>query len=135
MNKSSDVLRYFEDLLRSPRSINDTSRLGYISTSKKGESSSNGEKKNNKGKPTCHHYEKIGCTTNIYRSKNGNQSPKKNTKVQCKKCKKQGHQAHECGSKLPAKQNFNRYRYNCHKFGNRASECISKPNKTPIMLR
>ena len=64
MNKSSEVVRYFEVLLRSPRSINDMSELGYISTSKKRESSSNGEKKNTKGKPTCHHCGKIGHTTN-----------------------------------------------------------------------
>ena len=48
MNKSSEAMRYFEELLRSPRSINDTSRLGYISTFKKGESFNNGEKKNEK---------------------------------------------------------------------------------------
>ena len=83
MNKPSEVVRYFEDLLRSPKGISDTSRLGYNSTSKKGESSSNGEKKNIKGKPTCHHYGKIGHIANICRSKNGNQSPKKNTKGKC----------------------------------------------------
>ena len=50
MNKSNEVVRYFEDLLRSPRAINDTSRLGYISTSKKGESSNNGAKEEYKSK-------------------------------------------------------------------------------------
>ena len=50
MNKSSEVVRYFEDLLRFPKRINDTSRLGY---NDKGESSSNKEKKNTKGKPAC----------------------------------------------------------------------------------
>ena len=29
MKKSSEVVRYFEDLLRSPRDTNDTSGLGY----------------------------------------------------------------------------------------------------------
>lgn len=29
MNKPSEVVRYFEELMRSPRSIKDTSRLGY----------------------------------------------------------------------------------------------------------
>ena len=77
MNKSSEVVRYFEDLLRSPKSINDTSRLGYA---EKGESSSNGEKNNTKGKIACHHYGKIGHISNICRSKNGNHSLKKNTK-------------------------------------------------------
>ena len=38
MNKSSEVVRYFEDLLKSPRSTNDTSILGY---EKRGEYSSN----------------------------------------------------------------------------------------------
>ena len=54
-----------------------TSRLGYA---KKEESSSNGEKKNTKGKPTCHHCGKIKHTTNTCRSKNGNHNPKKYTK-------------------------------------------------------
>ena len=78
LNKSSEAMRYFEDLLRSPRIINDTSRLGY---DRKGESSSNGEKKNTKGKPTCHHCGKIGHIANIHRSKNGNHDPKQNSKV------------------------------------------------------
>ena len=77
MNKSSEDVKYFEDLLRSPRSINDTSRLGY---DRKGESSSNGEKKNTKEKPTCHHFGKIGHTANICRSKNENHNPKQCTK-------------------------------------------------------
>ena len=76
-------MRYFEDLMRSPRSINDTSGLGYISTSEKGESSSNDEKKNTKGKPTCHHCGKIGHTKNICISRNESQSPKKNTRGKC----------------------------------------------------
>ena len=49
MNKSSKFVRYFEDLIRLPKGISDTSRLGYISTAKKGESSTNSEKKNSKG--------------------------------------------------------------------------------------
>ena len=48
MNKSSECVKYFEDLIRLPRSINDKFGLGYISTSEKGESSSNGEKKKKK---------------------------------------------------------------------------------------
>ena len=70
-------MRYFEALIRSHKTINHTSGLGYV---EKGESSSNGQKKNTKGKPTCHYYGKIGNTTNIYRCKNGNHDPKKNTK-------------------------------------------------------
>ena len=76
MNKSIETMRYFEDLLRSPESINDTSRLGYV---EKGESSSNGGKNNTKGKSTCYHCGKIGHTASICRSENGNHSPKQNT--------------------------------------------------------
>ena len=49
-------IKYFEKLLKSPRSSNDTSRLGYSST-KEGESSKTAEERNNKGKnnkPTYH---------------------------------------------------------------------------------
>ena len=42
MNKSSEAMRYFEDFIRTPKGISDTFGLGYISTFKKGESSSNG---------------------------------------------------------------------------------------------
>ena len=42
MNKSSEVVKYFEDLLRSSRGISDTTRLGYISITEKGESSNSG---------------------------------------------------------------------------------------------
>ena len=109
MNKSSEVVKYFTDMLRTHRGINDTTRLGYISTTKKGESSSSGEEKNTKGKPTCHYCGKLGHTINVYKSKNGNQNPKKNTKGQCHKCKKQGHQAHECRSKIPITEELNWY--------------------------
>ena len=77
MKKSSEVVRYFEDLLRSPKGISDTSKLYYA---KKGESSTNVEKKNTKGKPTFHHYGKIGHTVNICRSRNENHGPKQNTR-------------------------------------------------------
>ena len=55
MNKLSEVIKYFEDLMKSPRGINDTTRLGYNSTTKKGDSSKSGEEKNAKGKPTFHY--------------------------------------------------------------------------------
>ena len=32
MNKPSEVVKYFEDLMRSPRGMNNTTRLGYNST-------------------------------------------------------------------------------------------------------
>ena len=114
--------------MRSPRGMNDTIGLGYKSTIKKGESSKSGEQRNAKGKPTCHYYGKLGHTTNVYRSKNVNQGPKQNVKGQCHKCKRQGHQAHECRSKSPKTKKFNGYCYNCQKFGHRAYECRSKPN-------
>ena len=85
MKESSEVVRYFEDFLRSPKGISDTSRLGYA---EKGESSSNREMKNTKGKTTCHHYGKIRHKTNICRSKNGSHNPKQSTKG---KNQKEGH--------------------------------------------
>ena len=35
MNKPSDTMKYFEDLMKSPKGINDTTLLGYNSTTKK----------------------------------------------------------------------------------------------------
>ena len=32
MNKPSEVVKYFEDLMKSPRGINNTTRLGYNPT-------------------------------------------------------------------------------------------------------
>ena len=80
MNKPSKVVKYFEDLMRSPRGMNDTSRLGYNSTTEKGESSKSGEKINAKGKPTCHYYGKLDHKENVCRIKNRNQGPKKSVK-------------------------------------------------------
>ena len=117
MNKFSEAVRYFEDLLTSPRSINDTSRLGY---DRKGESFSNGEKKNTKGKPTCHHCGKIGHTINIWKSKNGNHDPMQTTKG---KILKQEHQIHQRNFKNPTEERFNGYCYNDQNFGHRASKC------------
>ena len=77
--------------MKSTRGINDTTRLGYISTTKKGDSSKSGEYNNDKGKPTCHYCGKLGHTTNIYKRKNGNQIPKKNAKDKCQKCNREGH--------------------------------------------
>ena len=41
-NKSSEAIKHFEQLLKSPRSNNDTSGLGFIST-EEGETSKNAE--------------------------------------------------------------------------------------------
>ena len=48
-NKPNEAIKYFKQLLRSPRSNNDTSRLGYTST-EEGESSKSAKERNNKGK-------------------------------------------------------------------------------------
>ena len=56
--KPNEAIKYFEQLLKSPRSSNDTSGLGYTNT-KEGESSKTTEERNNKGKntkPTYHFY-------------------------------------------------------------------------------
>ena len=70
-SKPNEAIKYFEQLTRSPRSNNDTSRLGYTST-EEGESSKSGEERSNKGKnskPTYHNCGKVGHTTNVCRSK------------------------------------------------------------------
>ena len=43
MKKHSETMKYFEDLIRSPRGINDMTGLGYNSINEKGESSKSGE--------------------------------------------------------------------------------------------
>ena len=74
-NKSSEAIKHFEQLLKSPRSNNDTSRLGFTST-KEGESSKSVEQRSDKGKnskPTCDFYGKKGHTANVCRSRKTNQ--------------------------------------------------------------
>ena len=73
-NKPNEAIKYFEQLLRSSRSNNDTSGLGYISTEER-ESSKSVEERNNKGtnyKPTYYNYGKKEHTTNVCRSKIAN---------------------------------------------------------------
>ena len=70
-NKPNEAIKYFEQLLRSPRSNNDTYRLGDTST-EEGESSKSVEERSNKGKdskPTCHNCGKKGHTANVCRRK------------------------------------------------------------------
>ena len=77
--------------MRSPRSNNDTSRLGYTST-KEGEPSKSVEERSNKvkkSKPTCHNYGKKGK-----RSNKG-----KNSKPTCHNYGKKGHTANVCRNK------------------------------------
>ena len=73
-NKSSEAIKHFQQLLKLPRSNNDTLGLGFNST-KEGESSKSAEERSEKGrntKPTCHFYGKKGHTTNVSRSKKTN---------------------------------------------------------------
>ena len=54
-NKSSEAIKKFEQLLKSPRSNNDTSGLGFTST-EEGESLKSAKERSDKGKntkPTC----------------------------------------------------------------------------------
>lgn len=58
-NKPSKAIKYFEQLMNTPRTNSDTIGLGYFTT-KVRESSKSCEKRSNKrkiNKPTCHHVE------------------------------------------------------------------------------
>ena len=93
LNKSSEAIKYFERLLKSPRSAHDTSGLGYTNT-EVGESSKNTEQRNKKGKdskPTCHYCNKKGHTANVCRSRRINQQSIPKGKGYCHKCNMQGH--------------------------------------------
>ena len=88
-NKPSEAIRYFEQLLKSPKSSRDIAGLGYTSN-EKGESSKTTEERSIKGKnfkPTCHYCGKKGHTSNVCRSKNANTK----SMAYCQKCKKKGH--------------------------------------------
>ena len=128
-NKPNEAIKYFEQLSRSHRSTNDTSRLGYTSI-EEGESSKSAEERNNKGKnykPTFHNCGKKGHVANVYKSKTSNQNVKPKNMINCHKCNKKGHQAHECRTKTMHTQRFEGYCYNYQKYGHRAFECKSKP--------
>ena len=74
-NKSSETIKNFEQFLKSPRSNNDTSGLGFTSTIE-GETSKSAKKRSDKGKnfkPTFHFCNKKGHTTNVCRSTKINQ--------------------------------------------------------------
>ena len=74
-NKSSEAIKHFEKLLKSPRSNHDTSGLGFTST-EEGEISKSAEQRSDKGKnskPTCHCCNKKGHTANVYSSRKINQ--------------------------------------------------------------
>ena len=94
MNKPSEVVIYFEELMRSPRSTRDTFGLGYnkyFSFTKEGESSKSGELRNiklKKNKPTCYYCGKPGHTTNICKRKIGKKNPKPKFNGNYFNCKK-----------------------------------------------
>ena len=91
-------MKNFEQLLKSPRSNNDTSGLGYTST-KEGESSKATKERSEKGKNTkltCNFCGKKIHTSNVWKSKNANQPEKSKNMGHCHKCNKQGCQAQDC---------------------------------------
>ena len=123
-NKPNEAIKYFEQLLRSPRPNNDTLGLGYTST-EEGESSNNVKESNNKGKNSklvCHNCGKKRHTTNVYRSKTTNQNIKPKHMVHYYKCKKKAHQENECRTKTMNTQIFEGYFYNYQKYGHRDFE-------------
>ena len=94
-NKPNESIKYFEQLLKSPRSSKGTLGLRHTSI-EEGESSKIVEERSEKGKntkPTCHFCGKKGHTSNLCTSKNANQHDKPKKLGQCHKCNKQGHQA------------------------------------------
>ena len=76
--------------MRSPRSNNDTSRMGYTSI-EEGESSKSVEERSKNGKnskPTCHNYGKKGHTTYVCRRKIVNYNVKQKIMGHYHMCKK-----------------------------------------------
>ena len=87
-NTSSEAIKHFEQLLKSPRSNNDTSRLGFTNT-KEGETSKSVEQRSDKGKNsklTCHYCNKKGHTANVCRSRKTNQQNTSKSQGYCHKC-------------------------------------------------
>ena len=114
-NKPSEAIRYFEQILNSPKSSRDTTGLGYTSN-EEGESSKTIEERSIKGKNSkaiCHYCGKKGHTSNVCRSKNENEKAKEKSMTYYQKCKKQGHQTHECWTKITKVPKFEGHYYNC----------------------
>ena len=113
-NKPNEAIKYFEKLLKSPRSKNNTIVLGYTSI-EEGESSKATEERNDigkKSKPTCHFCGKKGHIANVWRRKNINQHEKPNNMGHCHKYNKKGHQTHECKTRTMHALIFEGYCYN-----------------------
>ena len=128
-NKSSEAIKHFEQFLKSPRSNNDTSGLGFI-RNEEGETSKSAEQRSDKGKnskPTCHLCNKKGHTANVCRSRKINQLNTPKSKGYCHKCNMQGHLTQYCRTKVVRTQRFGGHYYNCKKYGHRAFECRSNP--------
>ena len=118
--------------MRSPRSNNDTTGLGYTNT-KEGESSKSGEQRNYKGKtykPTCHNCGKLGHIEKNCKRSNENQNPKNKFKGYKHKRNKQGHRVHEYKTKTLSTQRFEGYCQNFQKYGHKAYECRSNAKWT-----
>ena len=132
-NKLSEAIKHFEQLLKSPRSNNDTFVLGFTST-EEGESSKGAEERSDKGKntkPTCHFYGKKGHTPNVCMSKKTNRQDKPKNKGHYHKCNKQGYRTQDYMTNIIRKPRFDAHYYNYKKYGHRYSECRSKPMRTP----
>ncbi len=126
-NKPNESIKYFEKLLRSSKSNNDTLGLGYTST-EEGELSKFVEERNIKGKkskPTCHYCGKKGHTTNMFWSKNKNQNVNPKNMTHCHKCNNQGHQVDEHKTRTMHTKRFEGYCYDFQKYGHRDFECRS----------
>ena len=134
MHKPSKAIRYFEELMRSPRSSSDTHGFGHIkkySPMKEGELSKSGEKifLKPEGKPRCHHCVKLGHTTNICKRKFDKKNPKSKFISNYFNCKKKGYQEHEYMSKesdTPIAPIFEGNLYNYKNNGYKAQEFRSK---------
>ena len=77
-NEPNEAIKYFEQLMRSPRSNNDTSGLGYTNT-EEGDSSKSVVERTNESKNskrTCHNCGKKGHNNNVCRRKTINQNVK-----------------------------------------------------------
>ena len=90
-NKPNEAIKYFEQLLKSPRSSRDTTELGYTST-KEEESCKIAKERKIKGKnskPTFHYCGRKGHIANVCRSKNANKNAKPKSMAHYHKCNKQ----------------------------------------------
>ena len=127
--KSREAINHFEQLLKSPRSSNDTSGLGFTST-EECETSKSVEKRSDMGKnskPTCHFCSKKGHTANVCRSRKTNQQDTPKNKGYCHKCNVQGNLTQDCRTKVIRITRFDCHCYNYNMHGHRGFECRSKP--------